>query len=124
MTLEDKQKEYQKILVEEYKESHRDEVDYLTDGEIALMNPLSNSDFLYLVSLELDGINKEIVEVLDDIEYCNEILSDRTTPSNEKPDLRRDIINDNIKLNSLRMKFDNLKDILLERQEDERESSR
>lgn len=124
MTLEDKQKEYQKKLVEEYKESHPDEVEHLTDEEIALMNPLSNSDFLYLVSLELDSINKEIVEVLDDIEYCNERLSDRTTPSNEKPDFRRDIINDNVKLNDLRMKFDNLKSILLERQEDERESCR
>lgn len=124
MTLEEKQREYQQILVEEYKSSHPEEVEHLTDAEIALMNPLSNSDFLYLVSMELNKINKEIVEVLDDIEYCNDRLSERTTPSNEKPDLRRDIVNNNIKLNNLRMKFDNLKDILLERQEYERESSR
>lgn len=124
MTLEEKEREYQQILVEDYKRKHPDETEYLTNEEIVLMNPLSNSDFLYLVGLELDGINKEIVEVLEDIDYCNDKLNDVTTPSNEKPDLRRDIAYDNKKLNELRMKFDNLKGILLERQENERNGSR
>lgn len=124
MTLEEKEREYQQILVEEYKKEHIDETEYLTNEEIVLMNPLSNSAFLSLIALDLDNINKEIVAVLEDIDYCNDKLNDITTPSNEKPDLRRDIAYDNKKLNELRMKFDNLKGILLERQENERESSR
>ena len=54
MDFEAKKKEYQGLLVEEYRMLHKEETDGLTDEEVALMNPLSDADItaeVFLTSL-------------------------------------------------------------------------
>ena len=60
MTLEEKKQQYQKILVEEYRSSHPEETEGLTDEEVTLMNPITDADFTFLIGNELNNINKEI----------------------------------------------------------------
>ena len=60
MTLEGKKQQYQKILVEEYRSSHPEETEGLTDEEVTLMNPITDADFTFLIGNELNNINKEI----------------------------------------------------------------
>ena len=60
MNLEAKKKEYQKILVEEYRKSHMEETEGLSNEEIALMCPISENDITFLISKELMEIGLSI----------------------------------------------------------------
>ena len=75
MDFEAKKKEYQGILVEEYRMLHKEETDGLTDEEVALMNPLSEADITMLIADELNKMNIRIVELVHDINFCDEISS-------------------------------------------------
>lgn len=121
MTLEEKCKEYQKILVDEYREGHKEETEGLTDEEVALMNPLSDFEFIVLIGNELTSINKEIVEIMQDIKYTEARMNEPNVHYQEVTECRTDIVNDNRRLQVLRNKYDSLKRILLEREnKDER----
>lgn len=72
MDFEAKKKEYQGILVEEYRMLHKEETDGLTDEEVALMNPLSEADITMLIADELNKMNIRIVELVHDINFCDE----------------------------------------------------
>lgn len=75
MTLEEKKQQYQKILVEEYRSSHPEETEGLTDEEVTLMNPITDADFTFLIGNELNNINKEIVELMKDIRDTEERIN-------------------------------------------------
>ena len=62
MNLEAKKKEYQKILVEEYRLNHMEETEGLSNEEIALMCPISENDITFLMSKELMEIGLSIEE--------------------------------------------------------------
>ena len=72
MDFEAKKKEYQGLLVEEYRMLHKEETDGLTDEEVALMNPLSDADITMLIADELNKMNIRIVELVHDINFCDE----------------------------------------------------
>ena len=55
MNLEAKKKEYQKILVEEYRKSHMEETEGLSNEEIALMGPISENDITFLIFFFKNG---------------------------------------------------------------------
>lgn len=123
MTLNEKTKEYQKILIDEYRKEHMEETENLTDEEVALMNPITNHEFTILLGNELKHINEEIVDLMQDIKACEERIKTPGVHYQEITECRGDIVYDQRKLQELREKFDNLKNVLLER-DNENERSR
>lgn len=115
MTLEEKKQQYQKILVEEYRSSHPEETEGLTDEMVALMNPISDFDFTFLIGNELNNINKEIVELMKDIRDTEERINTPGVHYQEITECRSDILYDNRRIAELKRQFDELKKILLER---------
>lgn len=115
MTLEEKKQQYQKILVEEYRSSHPEETEGLTDEMVALMNPISDFDFAFLIGNELSNINKEIVELMKDIRDTEERINTPGVHYQEITECRSDILCDNRRIAELKRQFDELKKILLER---------
>ena len=95
MNLEAKKKEYQKILVEEYRKSHMEETEGLSNEEIALMCPISENDITF-----------------------------PNTYHEEWPELRADIREANGKIEILKGKYETLKKAISERNIDERGTSR
>lgn len=121
MTLEEKKKQYQKILVEEYRKTHLQETENLTDEEVAIMNPITDVEFEMFISNELQSIKLEILKLLEDIKDTEKSINDPKVHYQAKTEYRSDISCDNRKLEELRKKYDNLKRILLEREnKDER----
>ena len=115
MTLEEKKQQYQKILVEEYRSSHPEETEGLTDEEVTLMNPITDADFTFLIGNELNNINKEIVELMKDIRDTEERINTPGVHYQEIIECRSDILYDNRRIAELKRQFDELKKILLER---------
>lgn len=115
MTLEEKKQQYQKILVEEYRSSHPEETEGLTDEEVTLMNPITDADFTFLIGNELNNINKEIVELMKDIRDTEERINTPGVHYQEITECRNDILYDNRRIAELKRQFDELKKILLER---------
>lgn len=115
MTLEEKKRQYQKILVEEYRSSHPEETEGLTDEEVTLMNPITDADFTFLIGNELNNINKEIVELMKDIRDTEERINTPGVHYQEITECRSDILYDNRRIAELKRQFDELKKILLER---------
>ena len=115
MTLEEKKQQYQKILVEEYRNSHPEETEGLTDEEVTLMNPITDADFTFLIGNELNNINKEIVELMKDIRDTEERINTPGVHYQEITECRSDILYDNRRIAELKRQFDKLKKILLER---------
>ena len=121
MTAEDKKAEFQKILIDEYREINQDEIGVLTDEEVAKMNPLTDYDFTMFIERELLNIKKEMDTYLKDIEICEERINDPRTHYQEITEYRNDILYDKKNLNKLREKYEELKSFLPEREnEDER----
>ena len=123
MDFEAKKKEYQGILVEEYRMLHKEETDGLTDEEVALMNPLSDADITMLIADELNKMNIRIVELVHDINFCDEKMKNPNTFHQEVMELRQDIIQAERELEDLRIKFDELKKVVGDRN-NERGTSR
>ncbi len=121
MTLEEKKKQYQQMLVQEYRSSNLEETENLTDAEVALMNPITDYEFTFLIGNELNSINREIVELMEDIKHCEDRMNTPGIHYQEVTDCRSDIVYDERRLAELRQQFDTLKKVLLERKtEDER----
>ena len=116
MTLKEKNNEYQKILVDEYRNNNPEITEGLSDEEIALMNPITDYEFMVLLGNELNEINKEINELTQDIKDSEEKINNPETHYQEITECRSDIVHDKKKIMKLRCKFDNLKSILAERE--------
>lgn len=112
MDLENKKRQYQRILIEEYRSMHPEETMNCTDEEVALMNPISNDDIYFLIVNELKEINKSILECIEDINYCKKVLGDSSTHHQIKTELKKDIVDDERELSVLRTEYENLKDQL------------
>lgn len=123
MDFEAKKKEYQGLLVEEYRKLHKEETEGLTDEEVALMNPLSEADITMLIADELNKMNIRIVELVHDINFCDEKMKNPNTFHQEVMELRQDKIQAERELEDLRKKFDELKKVIGERN-NERGTSR
>lgn len=123
MDFEAKKKEYQGLLVEEYRMLHKEETDGLTDEEVALMNPLSDADITMLIADELNKMNIRIVELVHDINFCDEKMKNLNTFHQEVMELRQDKIQAERELEDLRIKFDELKKVVGDRN-NERGTSR
>lgn len=123
MDFETKKKEYQGLLVEEYRMLHKEETEGLTDEEVALMNPLSDDDITMLIADELNKMNIRIVELVHDINFCDEKMKNPNTFHQEVMELRQDKIQAERELEDLRIKFDELKKVVGERN-NERGTSR
>ena len=123
MDFEAKKKEYQGILVEEYRMLHKEETDGLTDEEVALMNHLSEADITMLIADELNKMNIRIVELVHDINFCDEKMKNPNTFHQEVMELRQDKIQAERELEDLRIKFDELKKVMGDRN-NERGTSR
>lgn len=123
MDFETKKKEYQGLLVEEYRKLHKEETDGLTDEEVALMNPLSEADITMLIADELNKMNIRIVELVHDINFCDEKMKNPNTFHQEVMELRQDKIQAERELEDLRIKFDELKKVMGDRN-NERGTSR
>ncbi len=123
MDFETKKKEYQGLLVEEYRKLHKEETEGLTDEEVALMNPLSEADITMLIADELNKMNIRIVELVHDINFCDEKMKNPNTFHQEVMELRQDKIQAERELEDLRKKFDELKKVIGERN-NERGTSR
>ena len=115
MTLEEKKQQYQKILVEEYRSSHPEETEGLTDEEVTLMNPITDADFTFIIGNELHNINQERVELMKDIRDTEERINTPGVHYQEITECRSDILYDNRRIAELKRQFDELKKILLER---------
>lgn len=121
MNLEEKKLEYQKILVSEYRESHKEETDGLTDEEVALMNPISDFDFTFLIGNELSKIKTEIDGLSEDIQYNESVINATGTRYDVKTELQSDIVYARRKIAELRKQYDELRSIWFEREnKDER----
>ena len=123
MDFETKKKEYQGLLVSEYRKLHKEETEGLTDEQVALMNPLSEADITMLIADELNKMNIRIVELVHDINFCDEKMKNPTTFHQEVMELRQDKIQAERELEDLRKKFDELKKVIGERN-NERGTSR
>ena len=123
MDFEAKKKEYQGLLVEEYRMLHKEETDGLTDEEVALMNPLSDDDITMIIADELNKMNIRIVELVHDINFCDEKMKNPNTFHQEVMELRQDKIQAERELEDLRIKFDELKKVVGDRN-NERGTSR
>ena len=120
MNLEAKKKEYQKILVEEYRKSHMEETEGLSNEEIALMCPISENDITFLMSKELMEIGLSIEDQEQEIMLCTKKINDPNTYHEELPELRADIREANGKIEILKGKYETLKKAISERNIDER----
>lgn len=121
---EAKRKEYQMVLVNEYRRKNPNEAIHLTDDDIALIVPLKEEDILILIEEDLLKIRKEIAEQEYEIEFTNNKLKDSKTYSNERPDLRDDIITARRRIEELESEYSKLNKITSERNMDERGTSR
>lgn len=121
---EAKRKEYQMFLVNEYRRKKPNEATYLTDDDIALIVPLKEEDILILIEDDLLKIRKEIAEQEYEIEFTNNKLKDSKTYSNERPDLRDDIITARRRIEELKIEYSKINKIISERNMDERGTSR
>lgn len=121
---EAKRKEYQMVLVNEYRRKKPNEATYLTDDDIALIVSLKEEDILILIEEDLLKIRKEIAEQEYEIEFTNNKLKDSKTYSNERPDLRDDIITARRRIEELESEYSKLNKITSERNMDERGTSR
>lgn len=121
---EAKRKEYQMVLVNEYRRKNPNEAIHLTDDDIALIVPLKEEDILILIEDDLLKIRKEIDEQEYEIEFTNNKLKDSKTYSNERPDLRDDIITARRRIEELESEYSKLNKIISERNMDERGTSR
>ena len=121
---EAKRKEYQMVLVNEYRRKNPNETIHLTDDDIALIVPLKEEDILILIEDDLLKIRKEIAEQEYEIEFTNNKLKDSKTYSNERPDLRDDIITARRRIEELKIEYSKINKIISERNMDERGTSR
>lgn len=124
MNLEAKKKEYQKILVDEYRLTHMEETEGLSNEEIALMCPISEYDITFLIENELMKIDASIKEQEQEIIHCTKKINDPNTYHEEIPELRADIREANGKIEVLKEKYETLKKAISERNIDERGTSR
>lgn len=124
MNEEIKKKEYQGLLVNEYRKSHLEETVNLTDDEVALMVPLRDEDIPFLVESDLLKIKTLIEEYETDIKHCTEKLNDPNTYHEELSELRADIRESSSKIFALKEKYTALKNFINERNIDERGTSR
>lgn len=121
---EAKRKEYQMVLVNEYRRKNPNEAIHLTDDDIALIVPLKEEDILILIEDDLLKIRKEIAEQEYEIEFTNNKLNDSKTYSNERPGLRDDIITARRRIEELKIEYSKINKIISERNMDERGTSR
>ena len=124
MNLEAKKKELQKLFVEEYRQSHMEETEGLSNEEVALMCPISEDDITFLLSNELIKIGLELKEQESEIIHCTKKINDPKTYHEELPELREDKREANRKIATLKVQYEALKKVISERNIDERGTSR
>lgn len=102
--MEELVKRVQKMLVDEYRLEHPEFSDY-SDEEIALINPVSESDIISYIALEkmelqksIRDIDKMIDNLKEDIHLSQERIDDPKTFSQDRTEARRDIIDDNMRI--------------------------
>jgi hypothetical protein len=88
--------ELELYCVNEYRRINNDDesIINLSDEEILKMNPPTSEDYYFFTRQSLERkkseIESRIAEQLDELKSTNELITSRTTPSNEIPDLRHD----------------------------------
>lgn len=106
MKIDNKLKEYQEKVVEEYRDTHPDETEHLTDEEVALMSPLTNVDIGIVYYMAMSEIKEKIAYLEEDIEYSQNKLNDSKTFYEEKTELRQDINQARKKIATLRKEYE------------------
>ena len=123
MDFETKKKEYQKILVDEYRMKHPEETEGLTDAEIELMNPITDADFDMFLFNELSAINAEITSLSEEYDETERLIKNRKICYVDIAEYRSELTHILVKIGELRKKYDALNEILTER-ENKNERSR
>lgn len=102
--MEELVKRVQKMLVDEYRLEHPEFSDY-SDEEIALINPVSEPDIISYIALEkmelqksIRDIDKMIDSLKEDIHLSQERIDDPKTFSQDRTEVRRDMIDDNMRI--------------------------
>ena len=102
--MEELVKRVQKMLVDEYRLEHPEFSDY-SDEEIALINPVSEHDIISYIALEkmelqksIRDIDKMIDSLKEDIHLSQERIDDPKTFSQDRTEVRRDMIDDNMRI--------------------------
>lgn len=115
MTLEEKKREYQKILAVEYQKCHIEETEGLTLEEVALMNPLTEFDFKVFLAHELMELTLSIDEVQAEIDYNLEKINDPKTFHQDASECRSENALLKKELEDLRKEYDELRRLIPER---------
>lgn len=97
---------FQKALIEDYRKIHPEETVGLTDEEVALMNPMTESDTFFLM---ISYLEEEIIDLKDSIEADKRLLNDSRTPSITLHEIRSDIISAQHSLSHCLMALEELK---------------
>lgn len=131
--MEELVKRVQQMLVDEYRREHP-ELDSYSDEEIALMNPVTDTDIISYITLEkmriqngIVDIERMIVGLREDIELSLKRIDDPYTFGTDRTEARRDIVDDNINIARLEKQKEELLQKIaelneLDRQENEKRS--
>lgn len=121
MTLNEKWSEYQKILIEEYRQKNPEETMGLDDKRVSLICPLTTFDFNSLLFQEMLIIKNQIDDYKEDIEFTENRLKQGNLHFQETTELRNDINDDLRNIAILKEKYNILKNLAIEREDlDER----
>ena len=100
MSLDDIKKlegECKQYLIKKTREGQPDATEFLTDEEVALMNPMTEMDlksFVYLKSMAIiEEIMKEIKEKREERDFIESKLNSGVAFTNETSELRSDVAN-------------------------------
>ena len=108
MSLDDIKKlevECQQYLIKKTREEQPDVTEFLTDEEVALMNPMTEMDlksFVYLKSMAIiEEIMKEIKEKREERDFIESKLNSGVAFTNETSELRSDVANLEVQISAL-----------------------
>lgn len=108
MSLDDIKKlevECQQYLIKKTREEQPDVTEFLTDEEVALMNPMTEIDlksFVYLKSMAIiEEIMKEIKEKKEERDFIESKLNSGVAFTNETSELRSDVANLEVQISAL-----------------------
>ena len=107
-------KVYQGVLIEEYRELHQEETANLTDAEVALMNPLTKADIQVIKDMLIISLKREVQELQAEIKHDEESLTDSNTWKESIAEIRADIRDANIRLETLFAKINYIENMLKE----------
>lgn len=108
MSLDDIKKleeECQQYLIKKTREEQPDVTEFLTDEEVALMNPMTEMDlksFVYLKSMAvIEEIMKEIKEKRKERDFIEAKLNSGVAFTNETSELRSEVANLEVQISAL-----------------------